>query len=187
MRNYAIYTLSVIALLVTGCASRPTQFTLDPEVYSASIAPSEGKTFKLDIIVPTTKPIDTENTQYLEAANDFSRAIKSSVIDSLSEKGFNVSSNKHFSDFILTLDFSQFEVAIHTGLVKDKLEVTGQLIAKVSKKQRSYQKTFRRNQTLIVALKTTDIEITGLTNQVAGHLLKSALNDPEMVSFINNI
>ena len=83
---FSKYMIIISGLLLTACASHPTQYTVDPEVVISGAEQTTGKTVNISVMPPETMltSSDTENVKYLNADNDFSKAVKSSVIDALS-------------------------------------------------------------------------------------------------------
>ena len=179
----------ISGLLLTACASHPTQYTVDPEVVISGAEQTTGKTVNISVMPPETMltSSDTENVKYLNADNDFSKAVKSSVIDALSKNGYTIISNKHFSDFAMTLDFHQLQVTLHKGTVKDEIKVNGKLTVELYQKPNTFKKSFSRSQSLVVALNANESEVTGLTNETVGKLLQAAFSDEQVLNFINTL
>lgn len=176
-------------LFLTACANHPTQYTVDPEVVISGAEQTAGKTVNISVTPPETilTSSDTENVKHLNADNDFSKAVKSSVIDALSQSGYKISSNKHFSDFAMTLDFHQLQVTLHKGTVKDEIKVNGKLTVELFQKPNTFKKSFSRSQSLVVALNANASEVTGLTNETVGKLLQAAFTDEQVLNFINTL
>ena len=186
---FSKYMIIISGLLLTACASHPTQYTVDPEVVISGAEQTAGKTVNISVMPPETMltSSDTENVKYLNADNDFSKAVKSSVIDALSKNGYKISSNKHFSDFAMTLDFHQLQVTLHKGTVKDEIKVNGKLTVELYQKPNTFKKSFSRSQSLVVALNANESEVTGLTNETVGKLLQAAFSDEQVLNFINTL
>jgi len=172
--------------LVASCANRPSQYTVDPDVAVNQLKHSVGKTFTINVVAPEQpQPTNSESSiTYLNAANDFSDTVKKNVINALAQKGYRISSNKHFTDYFMTLDFQKLEVKVEKGNVSDEIKVKGELSVTIIQKPHSIKKSFSRNQTLTVALRAEQAEVTGITNQVVGELLNRAFNDEELIAFL---
>ncbi|MCO7226813.1 YajG family lipoprotein [Pleionea sp. CnH1-48] len=179
------WLLIITLLLTTSCANRPTQFTIDPEINLSQLAKAKDTHIMLSIVGPQPQAASTSEEVLLNSSNNFTSTIKQSFIKALTKKGYKISSNKHFSDVILELDFSNLKMAIKPGLVKDSLEANGKLSLKLTKKPHSLSKSFSRSQTLMVAGRANDAEVTGLANDLIGNLLSRALTDPQIIAFLN--
>ncbi len=175
----------LIGLLLAACASRPAQYTVDPEFQLNTNQIASGKTFMVSVQPPSPATASAEDTLTLSPDNQFDKAIKSNLIKALGAKGYRFSSNPHFSDLSITLDFSQLSVQIKKQLMRDTLEVDGHLTLELSRKDTTFKKSFQRKQTMTVAFRSDYAEATGLVNDVVSNLLQTALNDSQVVDFIN--
>jgi uncharacterized lipoprotein YajG len=175
----------ICGLILMGCANRPAQYRVDPEIQLSQNSVISGKTLTLEIIAPNNEPRETEQSIELAPVNDFDQAIKANLIKALGSQGFRFSANRHFSDLVMTLDFSELRARIDKQLMRDTLQVDGQLTLLLESKQKRLSKSFQRKQTLTVAISSDYAEVTGLVNQVVSELLRAALTDPDVESFIN--
>ncbi len=172
-------------LLLTACASRPAQYTVDPEVQLQDQQIAPGKTLMVSVVAPEPGAAETDDKVALSADNQFDKAVKTNLVKALGTRGFRFSANPHFSDLTMNLDFSALKVQINKQLLRDTLEVDGHLTLELGRKSTSFKKSFQRKQTLTVAFRSDYAEATGLVNEVVSNLLQAALSDTEVVAFIN--
>jgi|GEM_PF-6284806 len=179
------FFLILLSIGLISCSGRPTHYTIDPEVSFNQSNKVENKTAMVEVIPPASQVNSDQGKLSLNADNDFAKSVKQGLIDGLIKSGYKISSNKHFSDVVIRLNFSEFSVVIEPSAVSDEIIVKGNLAVELTRKPKTFRKTFSRSQQLIVVGQANDSEVTGLTNDVVGKLLATALTDDSVQDFIS--
>lgn len=185
--TFKLVLLLTLCSTLIGCANRPTEYQVDPEIQLYGAEKVKDKTVAINVIPPTSKSEVESNYDLIKPDNDFAKAIKTSLIEALIKQGYKISSNKFFTDVNISLDFNEFQVKVSKGSIKQNIEVKGHLKVTLKRKPNTLTKSFSRSQELTVALKANQAEVTGVANEVAGKLLQTAFSDESIINFLNNM
>ncbi len=185
--NFKLVLTLALCFTIIGCANRPTEYQVDPEIQFYGADKVKDKTVAINVIPPTSEAEVDSNYDLIKPDNDFAKAIKTSLIEALIKQGYKISSNKFFTDVNISLDFNQFQVKVSKGSIKQNIEVKGHLKVTLKRKPNTLTKSFARTQELTVALQANQAEVTGVANEVAGKLLQTAFSDESIMNFLNNM
>ncbi|NVJ60458.1 MAG: hypothetical protein HWE27_08710 [Gammaproteobacteria bacterium] len=174
----------LLSMVLIGCANRPIEYTVDPDVSTRESKLDEALVVSINVVAPKLNTVSDESQVMATPSNEFADSVKRNLLARFINQGYQVSSNKHFTNANLTFDFSKFQVVITKGTVKDELSADGQLNLLITRKNSEFKKSFSVRKTMTVALKATPPEVTGLANEVVGKLLNNALNDPQVIAAI---
>ncbi len=169
---------------LTACSTRPTQYTVDPEVTIPAKKNEQSLSFMVSVLTPEKINQQEQNKIFLQADDDFANRVKQNLVSALTQNGYQVGSNKHFVDYQLSFDFTKLQAVITQGMVKDEIAVNGNLTIIANDKTRQFSKAFKVNNGLTVALKSNYAEVTGLVNKTVSELIRIGLEDKDFNQFV---
>ncbi len=180
-------SMTFFILILSACASRPSSFQIDPEII-LPVSFKKGLSLYIEIQEPSFQKLQNQNHK-LTPDNQFQSAIKTSLGHAIASQGLIISSNPHFADIKMLLDFSKLQVNLDPGLLFDNISVDGKLTLKVSRvilnKTESITKSVSRSQSLKTFGRAESTEVTGLVNEVIGETVTQAFLDDKVKAFFS--
>ncbi|WP_444997898.1 YajG family lipoprotein [Aliikangiella sp. IMCC44359] len=176
-----ILTLTSTIALISGCSPSKLNYRLDPEVRNIQSLSEYAQL--IAVSVSDNRPLATPNSSndnilFASGPQNEAALLKTKLIDSLKKNGFKIISNPLLADLSIDIEIEKLEAKVTKSLLRSTVEVVSHLRLKANKQSKKSEKIYKMNRSQEVANPASELDVTGVVNQLLSKQLSVIFSDP---------
>ncbi|WP_101675809.1 YajG family lipoprotein [Alloalcanivorax mobilis] len=185
-----LLTITVLALLLGGCALSPQQIEIEPNVTVPTV--NRGNNMPVQVIAVDSRSKQAfgsrggvyKDTALVQPANDIRQAIAESVRKGLQSQGFNAF-NPGQDATTLEVRLEQLDYIPEQGSVVNEVTLNLELLAEARRGPTTHTGTYKSSVVHDVPFTPNASRNQTMINDILGKAIQRMLQDPEMLNFLS--
>ncbi len=182
------FLLLAIILFSSGCTTTSLKYHFDPEITQLEQLSAHAKV--VAITVEDKRSAQTtskdENIQHIPHNPDDAKTLKNKLIANMKQNNFKIIGNALLADLSFNLQIEQFDVSVNKSFFKSEVMVKSQLRVIARHQGNKYEKIYTMKRQQEVANPATELDVTGVVNQLLSQQLSIILSDKSLLEIFDN-
>ena len=181
-----VINLIVITFVLSACTHAQLSYQLDPELNNFPPPVANTKLIAFDLIdkTSTNQSISGKESVYVVSDRQQFSPLSQKFINRLKALDYKIISNPLLADIAITIEISQLDLLLEKGIFKSKFNAYSQIKFTINKKSEPWSKIYKANKTQEVANPATNLDATGIINQLLSEQLEKGFSDPSLLKFL---
>jgi len=183
-KTLVVFLIGLVSIL-SACTHSQLSYQLDPELVNFP-----PKVTNMNMVAFTL--VDkTSNEQTKNPEKSISVVSKQQLpqleqkfINKLKGLNYKIISNPLLADLAIKIEINQLDLRLEKGTFKSKFNAYSQIKLTINKKSESWSKIFRASKMQEVANPATDVDATGIINQLLSGQFEKSFSDPSLTKFL---
>jgi uncharacterized lipoprotein YajG len=164
------------------CAQNQLVYHIAPELESVKWLLNNKSLIFIDVV--DIKKNKATLLNEIKGSQPDAKAIKKELIRTLKKHHFKVINRSLLADIGIKIVIKELYLKLDPGVLKSQLEAESRLEFVINQKSNVWRKTFYSKRKQAFANPVTDLEASGMINQVLSELFTQALNEPSLKIFL---
>lgn len=173
-----------LVITLSSCGSATLKYAIDPEFDYLKESLQTAKVVAVTVADGRGSAAKTSSgTMAVAKTGNVAQTLRSQLVSKLKAQGYKIISKPLLADVAYDLVIQELELSVNKSMLKTTLLGKGKILLTLRKHGESLAKTFSATRTQEVANPATDLDATGVINQMLSRLFANMFSDQALSEF----